>query len=187
MRKTILGRRGLSWALAAVMVVALPSTRSLWAVAESPSHALNSQLPAGVTLHHATLGETVDAVHAAVGLHPDMATSIVQVAIMTKSTRYRTTECSSVKRIADAAMSAAKDRSSEILQMALSLAPDCADALNSVVDDQGLNTYNSPTDLYGGFGVGFGPGFPGSPGFTGSPPSGAIALPPVATTDVVGG
>ena len=30
------------------------------------------------------------------------------------------------------------------------------------------------------FGVGFGPGFPGSPGFTGSPPSGAIALPPAA-------
>ena len=32
-----------------------------------------------------------------------------------------------------------------------------------------------------GFGVGFGPGFPGSPGFTGSTPSGAIALPPEAS------
>ena len=31
-----------------------------------------------------------------------------------------------------------------------------------------------------GFGVGFGPGFPGSPGFTGSPPSGAISLPPAS-------
>ena len=29
-------------------------------------------------------------------------------------------------------------------------------------------------------GIGFGPGFPGAPGFVGSPPSGSVALPPVA-------
>ena len=38
-----------------------------------------------------------------------------------------------------------------------------------------------------GFGGGFGPDFPGAPGFTGSPPSGGIALPPVAVTSVVNG
>ena len=38
-----------------------------------------------------------------------------------------------------------------------------------------------PSVEVSGFGVGFGPGFPGSPGFTGSPPSGAISLPPPAT------
>ena len=31
-----------------------------------------------------------------------------------------------------------------------------------------------------GFGVGFGPGFPGAPGFVGSAPTGGFALPPVA-------
>lgn len=52
-------------------------------------------------------------------------------------------------------------------------------------DNASLNQ-NSP-DLFdpaletSGFGVGFGPGFPGSPGFTGSSPSGAIALPPGLT------
>ena len=59
----------------------------------------------------------------------------------------------------------------------------------------GSQPYSNAPDLFdpgfetSGFGVGFGPGFPGSPGFTGSPPSGAIALPPIANpvTDVQNG
>ena len=76
--------------------------------------------------------------------------------------------------------------------MALSLHPECSDTLNAlltteVTNNNAPNGFDTPGDLYGGFGVGFGPGFPGSPGFTGSPPSGAIALPPVSnpTTNVV--
>ena len=187
MLNTILGRRGLPWAMAALMVVALPVTHSSWAAVDGAGRLLNSELPAGVSLKHATLDQTYDAVHAAVAAHPDMATSIVQTAIMVKANKNGGTNCTAVRQIANAAMTAAKDRSSEILQMALSVAPDCADALNQVLDDQAVNTYDAPTDLYGGFGVGFGPGFPGSPGFTGSPPSGAIALPPVATTNVMNG
>ena len=76
--------------------------------------------------------------------------------------------------------------------MALSLHPECADSLNALLATTNGNApsgFDTPQDLYGGFGVGFGPGFPGSPGFTGSPPSGAISLPPatVVTTSVTNG
>ena len=189
MRNTILGRRGLTWALAAVLAVSLPSTRLVWAADSPSSHLLSAQLPAGVALRHATLDQTCDAVHAAVAKRPEMATSIVQVAVLTKSDKYKPMDCMSIKRIVRAAMTAAPDKASEIVQMALSLAPDCADALNAVVnpnDPDSISGFNSPDDLYGGFGVGFGPGFPGSPGFTGSPPSGAIALPPIAVSGTTG-
>ena len=186
MRKTILGRRGLIWALAAMMVVILPGTRSTWAAMDGAGHLINSEMPPGVTLRTAKLDQTINAVSASVAAHPEMATSIVQAAIMTRSKKYNM-DCPTVQRITQAAIMAAKDRASAIIQMALSLMPDCADSLNQVLADDGVNTYNAPQDLYGGFGVGFGPGFPGSPGFTGSPPSGAIALPPVATTNTTNG
>ena len=66
--------------------------------------------------------------------------------------------------------------------------PSFRDGLVPVADPGNAPTgFDTPGDLYGGFGVGFGPGFPGSPGFTGSTPSGAIALPPspTAVTNVV--
>ena len=70
--------------------------------------------------------------------------------------------------------------------------PGCADSLNALVANPTSTSnapsgFDTPQDLYGGFGVGFGPGFPGSPGFTGSTPSGAIALPSGDVTSVVNG
>ncbi len=194
MRNTIFGRRGLPLALAAVLVVSLPATRPVWAVAMSNTRELlTSELPAGVTLQRATVDQTATAVHAAVKARPDMATDIVRVAIMAKMSRHHDFKdakdaqsgdpemCDTVRRITHAAVTAAPDRANDITQMALSLEPGCADSLNAVNSDANdpslTQGYNSPDDIYGGFGVGFGPGFPGSPGFTGSPPSGAIALP----------
>ena len=116
--------------------------------------------------------------------------------------------CACAARLLRASMLAAPDRASALLELASSLCPDCADSFQAVVavlDDKnpvdgkdsvgpapaanepapaannGPDGFDTPGDLYGGFGVGFGPGFPGSPGFTGSPPSGAIALPPGLT------
>ena len=209
MRNTIFGRRGLPLALAAVLVVSLPATRPVWAAMSNTRELLTSELPAGVTLQRASVDQTAAAVHAAVKARPDLATDIVRVAIMAKmhghgrrmdfkdgqaGDRYADPDfCDMVRRIVHAAITAAPDRANDITQMALSLAPGCADSLNSVTDvnDPSLTQgYNSPDDIYGGFGVGFGPGFPGSPGFTGSPPSGAIALPsatPVPVTSSVNG
>ena len=99
-----------------------------------------------------------------------------------------------VKTIVSAAFNAAPDESSDILQMALAIYPQYADELNGLAANPGSapvnnapDGFNTPQDLYGGFGVGFGPGFPGSPGFTGSTPSGAIALPGGDLTSVVNG
>ena len=208
MRNTIFGRRGLPLALAAVLVVSLPATRPAQAVAMSNTRELlTSELPPGVTLQRASVDQTADAVHAAVKARPDLATDIVRVAITAKMGRHHDFKdakdfgshdpenCDMVRHITRAAVSAAPDRASDITQMALSLDPGCADALNAVngtdaYDPSLTQGYNSPDDIYGGFGVGFGPGFPGSPGFTGSPPSGAIALPsatPAQVTTTVNG
>ncbi len=201
MRNTIFGRRGLPLALAAVLVVSLPATRPARAVAmNNTRELLASELPSGVTLQRATVDQTATAVHAAVKARPDLATDIVRVAIMSRMGRRHDFKdakdaqsgdpemCDGVRRITRAAISAAPDRANDITQMALSLAPGCADSLNAVSTDPNdpslTQGYNSPDDIYGGFGVGFGPGFPGSPGFTGSPPSGAIALPSATPSQV---
>ena len=104
---------------------------------------------------------------------------------------HGTLSCSSLTKIVNGALSAAPRRSSDIVQMALSLHPECADQLNALLLSSPVNNgpdgFNTPSDEYGGFGVGFGVGFPGSPGFVGSPPSGAIALPPTVVTEVLNG
>ena len=179
--------RGLSWAFAAVLAVAMPAAHSAWAVADSATaKMLGAQLPAGVTLAKASISQTAAAVSAAVSQRPDKAVDIVQVAIMAKTPKQGHGElsCDNLLKIAKAGISAAPDKSSEIVQMAASLHPECADALNSLVA-----TANNGSGLYGAaddyaFGVGFGPGFPGSPGFVGSAPSGAFALPPVTPKPV---
>ena len=126
--------------------------------------------------------------------------------------------CECVTRLFRVAVHAAPTQSSALLDAASALCPECADELaaalrqgddKNVVDDKNGPAHaaaadpatNNPTGLgnndpavdgdlsdrnYGG--LGFGPGFPGSPGFVGSSPSGAIALPgstPVPTTNVM--
>ncbi len=117
--------------------------------------------------------------------------------------------CTCARQIFLASVAAAPRRVSDILDLATLLYPDCtpefAEALQAydsgirtgqgTGDPSGSTDFNSPMGVSisggdndtGGFGVGFGPGFPGSPGFTGSGPSGGIALPPGALTSVVNG
>lgn len=127
--------------------------------------------------------------------------------------------CACVRQLFHAARSADPKQTAHLLEQTISLYPGCAEELEreaaaegdkNVVSDSkdpvfdpsfrdGIppvadptnapDGFNTPGDLYGGFGVGFGPGFPGSPGFTGSSPSGAVALPPGQTpvTSVVNG
>ncbi len=184
----------LPWALAAVMAVAAPGVYSARAAAAPLSvKLLNAQLPAGVTLAKASVADTANALSAAAAKRPDLAESLTQTAIVAKTPKKGQGQlsCSSLDKLVSAGIGAAPAQSNEIVQMALAMHPECADSLNALLNGPSNNNtteiYNSPQDLYGGFGVGFGPGFPGSPGFTGSPPSGAIALPPSVVTAVLNG
>ena len=187
------------WALAAALAVALPGAPSAWALSNAGTvQALKSQLPAGETLTTASVPEIAAALGAAVSAHPSSAVGLTEVAIIAKTPRRGRGKLSSssLVEIVRAAIEAAPDQASAIVQMALTLHPEDADALNALLtnprnpESLGGNApdgFHNPTDEYGGFGVGFGPGFPGSPGFTGSPPSGAIALPPGDVTSVLNG
>ena len=188
-----------AWALAAVMAVALPGIHS--AQAATPNQQLSRQLPPGVSLSRASITETAAALHVAVADNPRSSGSLTEAALVAKSkSKGRKLTASEVKIIVSAAFSAAPGESSDILQMSLAMYPQYADELNALAlnPDRGSpessapvnnapDGFNTPEDLYGGFGVGFGPGFPGSPGFSGSSPSGAIALPGGALTADVNG
>ncbi len=184
MRKIQL-RRGLPWVLAAVLAVVLTGANSAFAASmASSTKLLSSQLPAGVTLAKANVAQTSQALSSAVSQRPDLATSLTEVAVLARTPKQGQGQlsCENLTKIVGAAVSAAPAQSNEVVEMALSLHPECADSLKALLSNPNPNQpdgFNTPNDLYGGFGVGFGPGFPGSPGFTGSPPSGAIALPPV--------
>ncbi len=183
MRKIQL-RRSLPWVLAAV-AVALPGVNPASAAPSGSAAAkmLSAQLPSGVTLAKADCAQTAKALGSAVSQRPDLATSLSQVAVLARTPKQGQGQlsCECLTKIIGAGVAAAPAQSNEIVQMALSLHPECADSLNALLSNptNSPDGFNTPNDLYGGFGVGFGPGFPGSPGFTGSPPSGAIALPPV--------
>lgn len=156
---------------------------------------LSAQLPAGTTLAGANCDQTSKALANAVAQKPEMATGLTQAAVLARTPKQGqgTLSCDCLTKIVGAGVAAAPAQSNEIVQMALSLHPECSDQLNALLSTPASpnspDGFNTPGDLYGGFGVGFGPGFPGSPGFTGSPPSGAIALPPVTpvVTSVVNG
>ena len=184
------------WALAACAAVVLSGAPSAWALSNAAStNLISSKLPAGVTLAKASIAQTAKALGSSTLEQPSSAATLTKVAVMAKTPKTGQGElsCENLYRLMRAAMDGAPQQSSNITQMALSLHPECADYINRVLDDRGGNGgiapdgFNTPEDRYGGFGVGFGPGFPGSPGFTGSPPSGAIALPPGLVTSVVNG
>lgn len=188
-------------AFAALLAVAAPGIPSGWALPSAGTvSALKSQLPAGVSLSSATISETASALGAAVAAHPESAVGLTEAAILAKTPKkgHGTLSCQSLTKIVNAAVNAAPEKSSDVIQMALSLHPQCADELNALLTNpeervrlsSGGNApdgFKTPNDEYAGFGVGFGPGFPGSPGFSGSTPSGAIALPPEQVTSVLNG
>ncbi len=189
------------WALAAVMAVAAPGIPSVWALSSAGTVSLlKSELPPGVTLSSASISETASALGAAVASRPDAAVGLTEVAILAKTPKkgHGRLSVSSLVEIVQAAIQAAPQEANDIVEMALTLHPEAADALNGLLTNpevqvrrSGANNapdgFNTPNDLYQGFGVGFGPGFPGSPGFSGSTPSGAIALPPEQVTSVLNG
>ena len=178
-------RRGLPWVLAAA-AVAFSGAPSAWAApAGAATKMLSEQFPSGTTLARANCDQTSKALSSAVSQKPEMATSLTQAAVLARTPKQGqgTLSCDCLTKLVGAGVAAAPAQSNEIVQMALSLHPECSDQLNALLttpaSPNAPDGYGTANDLYGGFGVGFGPGFPGSPGFTGSPPSGAIALPPV--------
>ena len=145
--------------------------------------------PIKVTLARAKCEQLVAAVGKTTLAHPDEARSILWAALTRrvvvlkkKDEPVATLPCTCARRIFLASIAAAPKRASEFLDLASELYPDCLSEFADAVRD--FESFDGPA---GGFGVGFGPGFPGSPGFTGSTPSGAIALPPVTVTAVVNG
>ncbi len=182
------------------MVVTLSGAPSAWALSDAATvQVLKSQLPAGVTLANASIAETVTAVGFAVSAHPTAAVGLTEVAILAKTPKkgHGKLSASALLAIVKAGIQAAPQEASDIVDMAVRLHPEDADELNALLANSPVEPiktagnapdgFVSPTDEYGGFGVGFGPGFPGSPGFSGSTPSGAIALPPNDVTSVLNG
>ena len=204
MHKNLLPHRGLVCALAAVLAVASPGIPQLHAAARLSNAALlASQLPNGETLETAPLKDVDAAVRSAVAKRPAAASEIVRLAILAKTPRRRPIACAAVSDLVSSGVASAPGRAREISEMAMAIAPDCADAIGQAVQNPGLGAIgNTPTtgavvpgsttgettgsttatSAGGGFGAGFGPGFPGSPGFSGSSPSGGFALPPATTT-----
>ena len=184
----------LAWMLAAALTLVLPLAPSARAASAS-ANLISANLPAGVTLSRATVTQTATALGAAVSQSPAQAATLTRSALLAKSSKKRKLSSDSVVELVQAALIAAPKFTNDIIQVALTLFPEYADALNALAANpeepirhgNGPDGFVNPTDQYGGFGVGFGPGFPGSPGFTGSTPSGAIALPPTAVTNTLNG
>ena len=211
--------------LSALVATAPTYSRAAAAPGQTGAQLLQAQLPTGTGVAQADCEQLTRAVSLATHTHRAEAKLILTAALTrdAKKDPHRTEAklpCACVSRLLRAAISAAPEKASTLLELASSLYPDCADALEAavqvmddknVVDDKngpaaahrpGDGTRNAtnysadnvdgskplsnapdtfdPAIEASGFGVGFGPGFPGSPGFTGSTPSGAIALPPAA-------
>ena len=178
-------RRALLGAIAALLAVSASNAQAAPASMAATRSKLSSELPAGVSLARASIDQTAGAVKAAVGKDQTDATEILRVAIMSKEPKQGEGKlaCRDVAKLTRAAIASDSAAASQLVDTASSLHPECADELNSLLG--GANTGNdsagaglfAPADDYG-FGVGFGPGFPGAPGFVGSAPSGGFALPP---------
>ena len=212
MHKNLFSRRGLVCALAAVLAVTAPGIPQLHAAARLSNAALlAAQLPNGETLDSAPMKDVSAAVRSAVAKRPAAASEIVRIAIQAKTPKRRSIACGAISDLVSSGVSSAPGRAREISEMAMAIAPDCADAIAQAVRSPATGTTgsiaNTPTTgaivpgsttgettgvdnggsttatpNAGDFGAGFGPGFPGSPGFSGSSPSGGFALPPSTTT-----
>ena len=176
------GRR-FSWALAAWLTLGtLPTPAARAATDAANAAALGTNLPPSVTLAKASVDQVAGALHEAVKQHHDDAVDLLKIAVLAKTPKQGHGElsCADLKKLVEAAASVATDKASQLVEMAASLHPDCADSLQSLLAGAlGADGFDG-----GGVGSGFGPGFPGSPGFVGSPPSSTVALPPPAATPV---
>ena len=202
MHKNPLSHRGLACALAAVLAVAAPGAPLVHAAARLSNAALlAAQLPNGETLSSAPTRDLSAAVRSAAAKRPSAAGEFVRLAILAKTPKRRSPACGQVSDMVTAGIAGAPGQAREISEMAMSVAPDCSEAISQAVRNPSLTptggvqttgagipgsttsesnntsatgTTNGVGD--GSFGAGFGPGFPGSPGFSGSSPSGASAI-----------
>lgn len=173
----------------------LATPRAQGATDTANAAAIRSNLPTEVTLKQASIKQTAAALHEAVRQHHDDALDLLRIAILAKTPKQGHGElsCEDLRRLVQAACTAAVDKTSQLVDLANSLHPDCADSLQNLLAAAGGDAFGSSGDAFGsggdayglggdgyGFGVGFGPGFPGAPGFVGSGPSGGFALPPAS-------
>lgn len=200
-------RRGLS-RLLAVAAFAVVGAVGLHAVAtdSEAGQLLASELPSGTSLSTASNAQVVVATRRAVRKSPKLAVRVVRAAILSKTTPRRTPRrtpgrprvgddlvdldqeylcppCDFVVDVTRSGLLEDSDEASKIIEEAIRLCPACAGDLQNLANDPGLgigfgnNAFYDPAGPFG-FGLGLGPGFPGSPGFLGSPPSGILSLPP---------
>lgn len=184
-----LSRVGLSYAFAALLVVAAPGVGSTFAAAASTpsSRLLSSKLPSGLTLSKASCAQTAEALKAASTDRPDLAVSLLQAAISSRTISGSKFECdcNALVKFVQAAAEGAPKKTRELAEAADALEPDCATVLDQFLTEASLPGLDSDPNSVSGdvgdgaFGAGFGPGFPGSPGFIGSAPGGTLALPPL--------
>ncbi len=177
------------WVAAAVLAFALPVTPSAWAANDALTiKLLDSQLPQGVNLKKATLDQTADALGVAATQRPDLAPSLLKIAILARRPppHHGNLPCPDLIKLLRKTVEAVPDDARQLLELAISLDPECADVLTKLLEDPtqlGLSA-NAFSGNFG-FGLGLGNEFPGSPGFTGSPPGGTLALPPVSSQPVL--
>ncbi len=211
-------RRAAAVALTACLLALPGVSRAAEPTNETGVRLLEIELiPGKVPLRSVKCTPLVLAVSKTTLAHPRDAVAILDAALTRRVRKLRdntaTLPCTCARQIFLASVAAAPGRSSEFLDLAMELYPDCTPEFAGALSDfnsqhglagtgpggenpsdpSGMNTpmgtsMMNPTDPGdGGFGVGFGPGFPGSPGFTGSGPSGGLALPPAAVTSVLNG
>ena len=183
----ISARRALLSAIAAVLAVTATTAHAAATISMAAArNKLASELPAGVSLSKASVDQTAGAVRSAVSKDSADATDLLRAAIMAKEPKQGQGKlsCPDVDKLTRAAIASDAQDASKLVDTASSLHPECADDLAKLVNAAPGDASNgaglfAPADDYG-FGVGFGPGFPGAPGFVGSAPSGGFALPPAS-------
>ena len=183
-------RKSIPWVAAAVLALALPAAPSAWAAVNAAAGAklLSADLPQGVTLKRASYDQVGDALYTAATQHPEMDMSLLEAAILAKRPppHHGDIPCPELIKMLKRTVAAVPDDARNLLELAISLDPPCTDALGDLLADPTL--LGLPGSAFGngvaGFGAGLGGNFPGAPGFTGSPPGGAVALPPPQPTPV---
>jgi hypothetical protein len=193
-------RTSLPWVAVAVLALALPITPAVHAATGKSDSKLvkmiSADLPPGVTLKTATAAQMADAIYTVTSERPDLALGVLQAAIISKRPPPHQGDipCPDVIQMLKKSVAAAPDKARDLLELAISLNPECTDSFNELLSNPALLGLSPGAFGAGlgnsGFGAGLGSNFPGAPGFTGSPPGGATALPPSglpATTSVVNG
>ena len=201
-------------ALCAVLLALCAAATPALAKEDAPTRLLNAELPHGTVLENASCTETVFATRQAVRKNPSLAVPLMQRAIASRvspgerSTRGHDPKdgvsiaCECLTRIVQAAVeSAPSSKVHELIEVAMSVQPQCAGEIADLLKKPRIDGKDSPRvasadrggrglgdpgrefgdgligDLAsGGYGGGFGGfgngGFAGSPGFIGSSPSG---------------